>query len=376
MRFLTAGESHGSQIAAIIEGVPAGFEVTENYIEMELLRRKCCLGRSPRMEFEKENILIVSGVRKGVSTGAPIMVVIPNSESENKNKDEISKLQSDVYTLRPGHSDLAGVLKFGFKEARNVIERASARESAARVAVGAIAKRFLKEFGISFASAILQVGTLVSSKKITFSKAKKLNPFFPFADKEKEREVIKLIQDFKEKGETLGGKVWVSAKGVVPGIGSYTNWDKRLDAQIGYQLMSIPSVKGVTIGKIEETLSLAGRLAQDKFENSKKEFFKRKTNKAGGVEGGVSNGENIEATVFVKPLSSSKFLNGGFDLKTMKIKKPEIPRSDTTSLAPIAVICESLLAIVLMENYLEKFGSDSLRDIKKNYLNYKERLKL
>lgn len=374
MRFLTGGESHGKLLSVIIEGIPAGIPVDKDFILSELQKRDKCFGRSSRMEIEKEAFEIFGGVRKGLSTGAPLVIVIPNNEFGSLSQERISELQTDIWTARPGHADLSGAIKFGFEETRNVIERASGRETAARVAVGAIAKMFLSEFGVSFASAITQVKNISSSKKITFKDAKNLKPDFPFADPQKLNEAIEILEDSKKKGETVGGKVWVGAKGVVPGIGSYTNWDKRLDAQIGYHLMSIPSVKGVLIGDIEKAVLLDGSNAQDQLQPDAKPFYKRKTNLAGGIEGGVSNGEIIEATLFVKPLSSSKFSKAGLNLRTKKIVEPQIPRTDTTSLAPVAVISESLMAIVLMNNYLEKFGSDSLKDIKTSFLNYRKRL--
>jgi len=375
MRFLTSGDSHGSQIAAIVEGVPAGIQVNENCIRNELLRRNNCLGRSSRMGIEEENVKVISGVRKGLSTGAPITIMIPNSEFQDLTLDQISQIQGDMPVARPGHADLSGMLKFGFKEARNVVERSSARETAARVAVGAIAKIFLKEFNVSFASAVIQVGEVCSSKKITFKDALKLNSSFPFPDKNKIKAALNLIEDFKARGETVGGKVWASARGVIPGVGCYTNWDKKLDAQLAYQLMSIPSVKGVLIGDIENAISIEGSAAQDLFTTSSDSFYKRKTNFAGGIEGGVSNGEDIEAICFVKPLPSSKFSKEGLNLRTKKIAETQIPRADTTSLAPVAVICESLMAIVLMQNYLEKFGADCIDDIKKSFSLYKKRLR-
>ncbi|MFB3850303.1 MAG: chorismate synthase [Acidobacteriota bacterium] len=375
MRFLTSGDSHGASITAIVEGVPAGLPIEKEYIKKELLRRNKCAGRSQRMALEKEEVIILSGVRKGLSTGAPITIMIPNSEFYDLSEAQILQIQNDLPVARPGHADLNGMLKFGFKEARNVAERASARETAARVAIGAIAKMFLKEFNISFASAIIQVGEIKSSKKITFEKASKLDAYFPFSDKNRTKAVLNLLENFKERGETVGGKVWASAKGVVPGIGSYTNWDKRLDAQIAYHLMSIPSVKGVLIGDIENAVSLKGSAAQDQFADSSKIFYKRKTNLAGGIEGGVSNGEDIVATCFVKPIPSSKFSKKGLNLQTKKKQAPQITRADTTSLAPVAVICESLMAIVIMQNYLEKFGADSVDDIKNSFSIYQKRLR-
>lgn len=370
MRFLTGGESHGPFLTAIIEGMPAGISVTIKEVKKELIRRTSGLGRGARMALEFEEIKITGGVRRGLTTGAPIVLVIPNSEKESDS------LQKNAYFPRPGHADLAGTLKFGFSEARNVIERASARETAARVAIGAVAKQFLKAFGVLFASAVLQVGKIGSSKAPDFDEALKLDPKFPFADPEKRKAAEQLIKKYKEKGETLGGKAWASARGVLPGLGSYAQWDKRLDARLAFYLMSIPSVKGVLVGNIETTLGLDGSSAQDEIDPGGKIFYGRKTNKAGGIEGGVSNGGDIEATMLIKPLPSSKFAKGSVDLRRLKSARPEIPRSDTTAVVPAAVVAESLIAITITEAYLEKFGTDSLKDISKAVSGYRKRIKL
>jgi chorismate synthase len=376
VRFLTGGESHGSFLTAILEGLPCGIPLAEKDIQEDLLRRNNGLGRGARMALETEEIRITGGVRNGFTTGAPVVLMIPNSENAVLSQKEISALQKDAYFPRPGHADLAGLLKFGFSETRNVIERASGRETAARVAVGAVAKKFLKEFDIAFASAVLQVGTIRSSVNPAFKEALKLDKRFPFPDPKKKNAAVKLIEKCKTTGETLGGKVWVSARGAVPGLGSYTQWDKRLDSRLSRDLMSIPSVKGLLIGDIESSVDLDGSAVQDEIRLAAVPFYKRKTNRAGGIEGGVSNGEDIELTLLVKPLPSSRLAKGSVDLRTLKSAGPEIPRSDTTAVVPVAIVAEALMAITLAEACLEKFGNDSLKDILKAFIHYKKRIDL
>ncbi len=372
MRYSTGGESHGPFLTAVLEGVPAGIPLSVEDIRNELVRRKGGPDRSPRMKLEKENAVITGGIRKGLTTGAPVVVHIPNNEYREGVTEKTS--QADAFFPRPGHADLAGVLKFGFGESRNVIERASARETASRVAVGTVAKKFLGELGVSFASAILQAGEVRCASAPSFEKASRLDPGFPFADIRLKEKALGLIKKCQKTGETLGGRVWVCARGVVPGVGSYAEWDRRLDARLAFHLMSIPSVKGVLIGGIEESVNLPGSKAQDELRQGAVPFYKRRTNFAGGMEGGVSNGEDITATIILKPVPSSKYLRGSVDLRSLKPALPEIPRNDIAALTPAAVIAESLLAMVLMEAYLEKFGGDSLKDIKRSFSAYLKRL--
>lgn len=372
MRYVTGGESHGPFLTAILEGAPAGIPLTEADVRKELVRRKAGPDRSPRMALEKEGAVITGGVRKGLTTGAPVVIQIPNSEYSQGISEKSS--QADAYFPRPGHADLAGTLKFGFRESRNVIERASARETASRVAAGTVAKNFLGELGVGLASAIIQAGKIESSVKPSFEAAAAADPAFPFIDPARKEKALSFIMKCRKSGETLGGKVWVAARGVVPGVGSYAEWESRLDARLAFHFMSIPSVKGVLIGDVERAISLPGSKAQDELAAGAAPFFKRRTNTAGGMEGGVSNGEDIEATLFLKPVPSSKYLRGSVDLRTKEAALPEIPRNDTAALTPAAVIAESLAAIVIMECYLEKFGRDSLPDIRKALSAYSKRL--
>lgn len=372
MRYVTGGESHGPFLTAILEGAPAGIPITEADVRRELVRRKAGPDRSPRMALEKEGAVITGGVRKGLTTGAPVVIQIPNAEYSPGVSEKTS--QADAFFPRPGHADLAGTLKFGFAESRNVIERASARETASRVAVGTVARNFLSELGVSFASAIIRAGKIESSIRPSFQAAAASDPAFPFIDPARKEKALALIMKCRRSGETLGGKVWVAARGVVPGVGSYTEWESRLDAKLAFHFMSIPSVKGVLIGDVENTACLPGSGAQDGLRPGSDPFYKRKTNMAGGMEGGVSNGEDIEATLFLKPVPSSRYLRGSVDLRTRKSALPEIPRNDIAALTPAAVIAESLAALAIMECYLEKFGRDSLPDIRKALSAYVRRL--
>ena len=372
MRYSTGGESHGPFLTAILEGAPAGIPLSAEDIRKELARRKGGPDRSPRMKLEKENAVITGGVRNGLTTGGPVVIQIPNSEYREGVTEKTS--QADAFFPRPGHADLAGVLKFGFAESRNVIERASARETASRVAAGTVAKRFLGGLNVSFASAILQAGHVKCPSPPSFEKASLLDPEFPFTDKRLKAKALRLIRQCQKTGETIGGKVWVCARGVVPGVGGYAEWESRLDARLAFHLMSIPSVKGVLIGGIEQSVILPGSKAQDELIPGAVPYYRRKTNLAGGMEGGVSNGEDITATLILKPVPSSKFLRGSVDLRTLEPALPEIPRNDIAALTPAAVIAESLLAMVLMEAYLDKFGRDSMKDIRKSLAAYRKRL--
>jgi len=372
LRLVTGGESHGPFLTAVLDGVPAGIPVSTEDVRSELARRKSGPDRSPRMALEKENAVITGGVRKGRTTGAPVVIQIPNSEYVEGISEK--KSQADAFFPRPGHADLAGVLKYGLPEARSVIERASARETASRVAAGTVAKNFMGALGVSFASAILQAGKVKCASVPSFDTARMLDTRFPFADESKKEKALRLIRDCQKSGETLGGKVWAAARGVAPGVGSYSAWESRLDARIAFQLMSIPSVKGVIIGRVEDTLALRGSEAQDRVKPGARPFYRRETNMAGGTEGGVSNGEDIEVTLLLKPVPSSRFLKGSVDLRTKEPALPEIPRNDIAALTPAAVIAESLLALTLMECYLDKFGGDSLTDIKAALSAYTKRL--
>jgi len=345
IRFLTAGESHGRCLVAILEGMPAGFKINEYEINIELQRRRQGYGRGKRMQIEQDAVAILSGLRRGLTIGSPICLMIKNTDYR------INELP-DVLSPRPGHADLAGALKYNFKDARPVLERASARETAIRVAVGAVCKIFLREFDIMVTSRVVEI--MGTGSKDLMKK--------------------KIDAAIKRKG-TVGGIFEVRAVGLPPGLGSYAHFDRRLDARIASALMSIPGVKSVEIGLGLGYAHKFGFEVHDAIFYSQKRGFYRKTNNAGGLEGGVTNGEPIIARCCMKPVSTLSNPLTSVDLTTRKSRKAAVERSDTCVVHSAGVIGEGVCSIELAGAFLEKFGSDSLSDIKENYRNYLKRIR-
>ncbi len=346
IRFLTAGESHGRGVSVIIDGIPAGLRIESAYINSELKRRQAGYGRSERMNLESDTIEILSGVRNNKTIGAPIHIFVRNRDFRTNDKN-----QEPVVTPRPGHADLPGVLKYGFTDIQDVIERASARETVARVCAGAIFKLFLKEFNILISSRLISVGGVA-----------------------KKRGVRHIIEQARKEGDTLGGVVMVNADNVVPGLGSYTQFDKRLDARIGMVMLSIPSVKAIEIGDAIRNASRYGSRVHDEIYFDRRRHFFRKTNHAGGIEGGVTNGERIVVTLYVKPVPTLQKPLKTVDIKTLMPAVAHRTRADVCVVESVGVIGESMLAYTLADAVCEKFGSDSLNDIKKNYRQYLKRI--
>ncbi len=351
IRMLTGGESHNQGMSVIIDGIPAGLKISPDFIRQELKRRKQGMGRSKRMELEEEPVEILSGVRMGKTIGSPITLFIKNKDYR---RDEfLSQKTKDSITIpRPGHADFAGLLKFGFLDIQDVLERASARETVSRVAAGAVFKLLLKEFNIAISSQVRQIG------------------------KEKDRNKIKrLIIQAKQRGDTLGGIVEVYADGVCPGLGSYTQFDKRLDGMIGMAMLSIPSVKGIEIGEAIFSSMHYGSAVHDKIFYDKKMGFYHKTNNAGGIEGGMSNGERIFIRLYIKPIPTLQNPLKSFDIKNKRPCPAPVFRADVCAVEAISVIAESMLAYVLALAFCEKFGGDNILDMKKNYQQYLKRIK-
>jgi len=345
LRFLTAGESHGRGLMAILEGLPAGLKIDNNFINEELSRRQKGLGRGARMRIEKDKAEIFSGIKDGVTLGSPIGILI-------KNKDFRIDILPEVFCPRPGHADLAGYLKYDFKDIRNVLERASARETAARVAIGAICKIFLKEFAITIESKVVMLAGVLEKNLY-----------------------IKKIKEAKEKKDTLGGIFEVVAKGVPPGLGSYVQWDRRLDARLAYALISIPGIKAVEFGLGFGYAEKFGSEVHDAiYYNSQRGYF-RKTNNAGGLEGGVSNGEDLVMRACMKPISTLLNPLDSVNILNKKSAKAQIERSDICAVEPAAVIAENIVAFILADAFLEKFGADVLKEIKEGYRRYLKRVK-
>ncbi len=357
-RFLTSGESHGMCLNAIIEGLPSNLFIDTEFVNSELARRQQGYGRGGRMQIETDKAMIKSGVRFGKTTGAPVCLEIENKDWKNwqipmsvepqdlSDPDILEAVNAKKITrVRPGHADFAGAIKYNHNDIRNVLERSSARETATRVAVGAVAKCLLKEFGITASSRVLQIGTAFD-----------------------EDAMKKQIDEAKENGDTLGGKIEISFKNLPVGLGSFVNWDRRLDGRLAQALMSIPAVKAVEIGAGTKAAELNGSNMHDEiFYDSKSKKYYRKTNNAGGIEGGMTNGEDIVLTITMKAIPTMKKPLQSVDIDTKEAISAHFERSDTCAVEACAVVGEAMAAIVLADAFLEKFGGDSIEEIRKNY---------
>jgi chorismate synthase len=384
LRFLNAGESHGPALTAIIEGYPSNVKITTDRINKELARRQKGYGRGGRMKIEKDAVEILSGVRFGITLGSPITLMIRNKDWENWTDimaiegDPINKKQ--ILEPRPGHADLTGGIKYGFYDLRNVLERASARETTTRVAVGALCKILLEDIGIKIGSYVLSIG----EKKIDKSEIESISYEDRFNNAEnselrlpilgKDEEFKEYIDKAKEDGESLGGIFEVYALNVPVGLGSYSQWDTRLDGKIAQAIMSIQAIKGVEIGEGFNLAYLPGSQAHDEIFYSKERGFYRKTNRAGGLEGGMTNGEPIIVRAAMKPIPT---LMRHKSLQSVNVitKEPfdaAKERSDITAVPAAAVVAESMLAFVLAREILEKFGSDNWIQIKERIEKYRQ----
>jgi chorismate synthase len=384
LRFLNAGESHGPALTAIVEGYPSNVKITTDRINKELARRQKGYGRGGRMKIEKDTVEILSGVRFGITLGSPITLMVRNKDWENWTDimaiegDPINKKQ--ILEPRPGHADLTGGIKYGFYDLRNVLERASARETTTRVAVGALCKILLEDIGIKIGSYVLSIG----EKKIDKSEIESMPYEDRFNNAEnselrlpilgKDEEFKEYIDKAKEDGESLGGIFEVYALNVPVGLGSYSQWDTRLDGKIAQAIMSIQAIKGVEIGEGFNLAYLPGSQAHDEIFYSKERGFYRKTNRAGGLEGGMTNGEPIIVRAAMKPIPT---LMRHKSLQSVNVitKEPfdaAKERSDITAVPAAAVVAESMLAFVLAREILEKFGSDNWIQIKERIEKYRQ----
>lgn len=345
LRYLTAGESHGKALLAILEGMPAGLKVKISRINQELRRRQQGYGRGKRMQIERDKAEILSGLKDDLALGSPIGILIKNRDFSIKGLPEVS-------CPRPGHADLAGLLKYGFSDIRCVLERASARETAARVAIGAICKILLEEFKIKINSRVLEIG-----------------------GRKDKAQIQGVIDQARKSKDTIGGIFEVVARNIIPGLGSYVQPDQRLDARIAQAIMSIPGIKAVEVGLGFGYADKFGSEVHDAISYSKTKGFYRRTNNAGGIEGGVSNGEDIILSACMKPISTLLMPLDSVNIKTKKKAKANIQRSDICVVEAAGVIAEAAVAFELARAFLDKFGSDAIRDIKANYRNYLERLK-
>ncbi|MCK4917004.1 MAG: chorismate synthase [Candidatus Omnitrophica bacterium] len=382
MRILTAGESHGQGNVAVIEGFPKGIKIEAETINAELKRRMSGFGRGKRMTIEDDKVEILSGVRNKITLGSPIAIFIKNTDSRifAEQKDELPELSIP----RPSHADLSGAMKYGEKDVRNILERSSARETVARVSVGAICKQFLLNFGIRICSYVTDVGSISSDKKpfnyediLNKTKNSRLNCI----DKNKERLMIKEIENTEKEKDSIGGIVEVWIDGICPGLGSFMHFDTRLDAKLSFYLMGIPAVKGVEVGLGFEYAKKRGSQSHDsiyytknKEDRSNPTGFYRKTNNSGGIEGGISTGEPIILRAAMKPIATLRKPLDSVNLKGMTKEKAIVERSDTCAIVACGVIAESMSAIAITESFLDKFGCDSFKDIQLNYKSYIKKL--
>jgi len=375
-RFLTAGESHGRALTAIVEGVPAGLALNEEYIARDLKRRQGGYGRGGRMKIEQDRAEILSGVRYGFTIGSPISLLIWNRDWENWQEVmaifPTEKESEPVTRLRPGHADLAGTIKYGQNDVRPILERASARETAARVAVGAVARRLLEEFNIEIHSHTIAIGgAWAKGEEIDWDKV--VRSPVRCADTDAEKAMMAAIDEAKEDGDSVGGIFQVVAKGVPIGLGSHVQWDRRLDGRLAQAMMSINAVKGVEIGAGFSLADVRGSQAHDiiQFDNVK-ERWHHASNRAGGIEGGMTNGEPIVVNAVVKPIPTLGKPLPSVDLKTGEIVQAHVERSDVCVVPAAGVIGEAMLAIVLTDTVLEKFGGDHMKETLRNCQSYLE----
>jgi chorismate synthase len=385
-RFTTAGESHGRALVAIVEGLPAGMPVDQAAINRELKRRQWGYGRSGRMKIEQDDVEILSGVRHGLTLGSPVSLLIENKDWANwtdvmttEPRETAPEKSRELKRPRPGHADLAGGQKFAARDLRNVLERASARETAARVACGALAKQLLSSFGIEILSHVVQLGGIPEkSLQLTWDEIAAIPEDAPLrcSDSRAQQLMIELIDKKRESGDTLGGIFEVAARGVIPGLGSHTAWDLKLDGRLAQAVMSIPAVKAVAIGAGHEASALPGSEVHDEiaYNNETKEFI-RETNRAGGLEGGVTNGEELRIRGHMKPLSTLRRPLRSIDIDTKTEEQAGFERSDITAVPAAGVIGEAMVALTLAGALREKFGGDSMGEMKRNYEGYREQLR-
>ena len=392
IRFLTAGESHGKNLTTIVDGFPSNLFISEKYINHELQRRQSGYGRGLRMKIESDKAEILSGVRLGKTLGSPISIIIRNSDWENwtslMSVDPVNGNQQKISIPRPGHADMVGVSKFNYDDIRNSIERSSARETAVRVAAGSIARKFLEEFGISIGSYVESIGGIYPEKnfsvklfKNSVQKNFEARLISEKADKSmvrvldlaQEDKIIKKIRSAKKKGDTLGGTFVTFATGVPVGLGSFMNYDTKLDADIARSIMSINAVKAVEIGEGFLLAEKFGSKAHDEIVLHN-DFISRKTNHAGGIEGGVSNGLPIIVRSAMKPIATLMSPIESIDLSNMKKVDARRERSDFVAVPACAVISESMLAWSLADFFLQKFGGDSIEEIKDNFSSFNKKL--
>jgi chorismate synthase len=379
LRWLTAGESHGPELVAIIEGMPAGVSLTTADVQKALARRRLGFGRGARMKFEQDEVSLSGGVRHGLTQGGPVAITIQNTEwpkweqimaSDPVDEKELTGARAEALTRpRPGHADFTGMQKYGFLDARPVLERASARETAARVALGEVAAKFLSALGIELVTHTVAIGPIAytDTSLPTYLDVETLDedPVRCFSKSVSEL-MVKEIDDAHKAGDTLGGVVETLAYGLPPGLGSYVHWDRRLDSQLAGALMGIQAIKGVEVGDGFETTRRRGSVAHDEIERDEAGLVRRSTGRAGGIEGGMSTGEVLRVRTGMKPISTVPKALATIDVSTGEASKAHHQRSDVCAVPAAGIVAEAMVALVLANAVLEKFGGDSVQETKRN----------
>jgi chorismate synthase len=387
LRFETAGESHGECLVATLTGLPAGIPISIEYLNRQLWRRQQGYGRGGRMKIETDQVHIVSGIRHSQTIGSPIALLIENKDWKNwtdvlpvDSADANDEKAKPVHRPRPGHADLAGAIKYNFPDARYILERASARETTARVALGALAKTFLKQFNIEILSHVIRVGPVKLNRPAKWEEVAALSErddvLLGCVDAEVEAEMKAAVDVAYRTGDTVGGVFEVIAHGLPPGLGSHISWDSRLDGRLAQAIVSIQAVKGAEIGEAEEGASSYGSAVQDTihYRKNEQEFY-RGSNRAGGLEGGMTNGQDLIVRGFLKPISTLRRPLESVDLPTREPASAAYERSDVAVVPAAGVIGEAMVALVLAQAFLEKFGGDSLIETRRNYDGYREQVR-
>jgi chorismate synthase len=386
-RFETAGESHGEYLVATLTGLPAGVPVDLQFIDRELWRRQQGFGRGGRMKIETDKAHIVSGVRHGKTIGSPVAVLIPNADWKNwtealpvEDFEGSEEKQKRVTRPRPGHADLAGAIKYNYQDARYILERASARETTARVAIGALAKCLLRQFGIEVLSHVIAVGPVRLGRSAEWDEIVELSKqeevLLGCVDAEAEQRMKAVVDEAFRTGDTVGGVFEVVAHGLPAGLGSHITWDSRLDGRLAQAIVSMQAVKGVEIGFAEEGSAAFGSKVQDTIHYDKQgRRFTRGANRAGGLEGGITNGQDVLVRGFLKPISTLRRPLESVDLTTREAALAAYERSDVCVVPAAGVIGEAMVSIVLAQAFLEKFGGDSLCETRRNYEGYLQQVK-
>lgn len=373
INFLTAGESHGKGLIGIIDGIPAGLTIQSKYIDFHLSRRQKGFGRGGRMKIEKDQVEIFSGIRYDSTLGSPIGLIIKNIDYKNwidiMSVEKKSKKIKKITLPRPGHADLAGIMKYQFNDIRNVIERSSARETTMRVALGSVCRKLLEELNIHIASYVTAIHNVIDdeSHKINIKTMNKIVDKSPVRalNKTAEKKMINIIRNAQKNGDTVGGKFQVIVSGVPYGLGNYTSWDKKINAKLSESISSINAIKSVSFGKDNTSHSFGSQLHDEiEFKNQK---YIRTNNNSGGIEGGMTNGQNILINAEMKPLSTLTKPLKSIDIKTKKVQLAHKERTDSCAVPAASIVAESMVCITILDSILDKFGGDSMKELKQHF---------